>query len=212
MQSALLLFAILLPQIASTRDAIALRDLLTKSHENGTYSLTQSYNGKFTRQYDEDSDIRMPFADAGHKITHVTYRATTEGEKGTQRIYVHGKLTDKTGKVLSTSFTVRKSIPDFATLKSMETINEFETELGSMGDAIGAWIENDVIHSSKNWSGCTVDSTGNLRCIDVFLHTVNRGDGWEIELKHIYEGAFPPVKLREVPRDNALRKRPIGTP
>ena len=204
MNIALLLFAILLPQIATAQSTIALQDVLTKRHDDGKFPMTQRYCGKFTQQYDEDVSIRLPFADANYEIKHVNYR-TTEAKERKQLVYVSGERTDKTKGTISASFIVRRSIPDFETLKSIKTIKEFENELGSMGDAIGAWGVNDVLHSSKHWSGCTLDSSGNLRCVDVFLHTVNRGSGWEIDIRHIYEGAFSPRKVNDMSHDQNER-------
>ena len=203
MHNTLLLFLMLLPQVATAQNAIAIRDVLTKSQDDGNYPLLLSYSGKLTHQYDEDAKIRLPFPDAHYKITHVKYRTTIAGGERTQRISVNGQRTDKTGKTSSIYFSVRESIPDFETLKSIKTIEEFEKELGTMGDALGAWGVNDVMHSSKHWSGCTVDSSGNLRCVKVFLHIANSGDGWGIDLRHIYEGAFRPIELKVVPKGNA---------
>ena len=181
---------------AQTDTAIASDGPGSSARDDGKYLLPHRFEGKFSRQFSDLAEVRLPFADAEYEFTHVEFLTRFDDDgNARQRVWVSGQRMGAGITPQSSSASLgcfRQSIPEFEELKSLKSIQDFELKLGQLGDAIGAWGSDHVLHSSKHWRGYMVDDDGNLRGVQVFLHTVNYGKGWEIEHRHVHEGIFRP--------------------
>ena len=89
--------------------------------------------------------------------------------------------------------TYAKKIPSLKDLMAFKTVADFEKVFGSFRGMTDCWGSLEEMHSSVGWMGFSLMDDGSIRVVDVFLWTVNRGKGWEIDHRRIGDGIFKPT-------------------
>ena len=106
---------------------------------------------------------------------------------------VIGYGTRKKNIPYSSPSTYIKKIPSAADLMKLKNIADFEKIFGPFRRMTDAWGSKNEMHSPQGWMGFTTSSDGSIRVVSVFLWTVNKGKGYQIEHRKISAGIFKPT-------------------
>lgn len=176
-----------LPQVVANKDLV------------GVHLLDQGYRGEFTKRFDEDGrelgPESMPFEYTHASFPTAKYPGVTAGDLPINEIVVGQEEPASTGGFAYRAPTVAVAeMPAFDELKKLKDISDYEEIFGKYRGFTDGWGMNGEWHSSQGWMGFTPLEDGNIRVVEVFLHTENKGDGWKISIRRIYEGVFKPTR------------------
>ena len=195
MRTALLAFTLMLAQTALAVGGVAtLQELLNDINRSDVVLLDQGYRGEFTKVYDE-----VPSGERGvAEFTHAWFNQRGVGNRSaaTPTIAIGISRKEENGQSVPTFRALaayKKTIPDFEDLKKMPKIKDFETAFGLFRGIIDHWGSPGEKHSSLGWLAFSLSSGGSIRVVSVSLHTVDKGNGWEIYKRDISEGVFYPT-------------------
>jgi hypothetical protein len=180
----------------AVEEVATLQELVANTKRSGHVLLDQGYRGEFTKVFDEvptpgDKDGPIEFTHAW-----LNHKGIGERSEAAQTIAIGMVGKQEKGREARwfRSFaTYREVIPEFEDLKNMRAIKDFESVFGAFRGMTDGWGSPGEMHSSVGWMAFTLLKQGSIRVVGVFLHTVNKGSGWEIEKRDIREGVFRPT-------------------
>ncbi len=195
----LALVSIILPvaQITfATVGGATLNELLTNTNRTGTTLLDQGYRGEFTQVYEE-----VPSPGEEHRpmeFTHAWFNESGIGKRAPAAPAIAIGIPGRGGnegaaKFLRSLTSYREAIPAFGDLKTMGRVKDFEKVFGPSRGITDRWGRPGEMQSSLSWMLFSLRKDGSIRVVDVFLHTVDKGNGWEIWKRDIKEGVFRPT-------------------
>ena len=193
MKPALLTLTLVLAQTVFAADGVAtIQELVSNTNRFGVVLLDQGYRGEDTKVYDEVPGWKH---DGVAEFTHAWFNERGVGNRSapTPGIAIGISRNGESGQPVRrfrAIATYRETIPSFEELKRMPAIKDFERAFGPFRGITDGWGSPGERHSSLNWLAFTPSSVGSIRVVSVFLHTVDRGNGWEIERRDISEGMF----------------------
>ncbi len=188
----LLLILVSFPIFVTAAETVALDKVVTNTQREGLVLLEQGYMGSFT--FAEGSFLVDERDKKKFEFTHACMNDRGIGGRSpkAQTIVVGIDSGDNQLSCRAPAIYVKK-IPALKELMSFETIADFEKVFGSFCGITDGWGSEAEMHSSVGWLGFTPMEDGSIRVISVFLWTVNRGKGWEIDHRRIGEGTFKPT-------------------
>ena len=188
----LLLILAFLPICATAAETVSIDKVVLNTEKEGLVLLDQGYIGSIT--YAEGSYLVDERDKKKFEFTHACLNDRGIGNHSpkAQTIVVGTESGDKRVSFRSPAIHVQK-IPTLKELMAFKAIASFEKVFGSFRGFTDGSRSGEVMHSSVGWSGFTPMKDGSIRIVSVFLWTVNRGKGWEIEHKRIGEGIFTPT-------------------